>query len=789
MLVAAHELDVNTGSEQVYNAMDCCLTHEIYSTLSKQMSAASPAYPFELSLQAPVLEMMLRGMRVNPRAREEGIVSTKKDLERLDYIINALAHAIWDTGLNPNSGKQLKELFYEHLGITPIRTYVKGELKYPMDRKVLEKISDYFQARPIVAAILDHRDLGMQLQLLETEVDSDWRMRTSYNIGGTRTGRFSSSKSPTGSGGNLQNVSEPLRHIFIPDPGMVLCGIDAEQSDSRMIGFMCGLLFGDWTYLDACESGDLHTSVARMVWTELPWTGDLKKDRKIANMSFYRHHSYRDASKHLGHGCLTTDHEVLTKDGWVSIAEKPSVIMQFDPITKKSSFVAVTSWIDKMWEGSFCTWDNLSISAKMTSPHRVYYTTTTDEVLLVTAASNVPNSARIPLGGGYIGGQSFSEITPEIARLIAAYQCDGNYGGAGKQARFHMKKIRKFARLEDLARQAGVLFSQGEDKTKAAITIENIRDWPKRAGAYLLTWTKEALEAYLDELPFWDGASFVSSTTATKSLALCATDMEHLDWIRTCNRLVGKGGNISKPYTSGFGSIVYRLQINNRAFTTVEPSQRITTMESNRVFCPSVPAKAFYIRRKGKISITGNTNFLGKPYTMSKETHIPTKDVQKFTEKYFAAFSCIQKWQVWTASELQSKQQLVSIHGRKRDFFDRTNADETIRKGLAFLAAAATADNLDIGMFKIWRHMPEVQLLAQVHDAVYFQFPEELDRSAVVAKAQRLLELPLIAPNNRRFVVPSEAKLGYNWGNYIYPDEAMGIPEKNPMGLRKFIPH
>jgi DNA polymerase I-like protein with 3'-5' exonuclease and polymerase domains len=483
MLVAAHELDVETGSEQVYNALDCCLTHEIYSTLMKQAPSASPAYPFELALQAPVLEMMLRGFRVNPRAREEGIVSTKKDLDRLDYIINALAHAIWDTGLNPNSGKQLKELFYEHLGITPIRTYVKGELKYPMDRKVLEKISDYFQARPIVAAILDHRDLGMQLQLLETEVDSDWRMRTSYNIGGTRTGRFSSSKSPTGSGGNLQNVSEPLRHIFIPDPGMVLCGIDAEQSDSRMIGFMCGLLFGDWTYLDACESGDLHTSVARMVWTELPWTGDLKKDRKIANMSFYRHHSYRDASKHLGHG----------------------------------------------------------------------------------------------------------------------------------------------------------------------------------------------------------------------------------------------------------------------------------------------------------------VNFLGKPYTMSKETHIPTKDVQKFTEKYFAAFSCIQKWQVWTASELQSKQQLVSIHGRKRDFFDRTNADETIRKGLAFLAAAATADNLDLGMFKIWRHMPEVQLLAQVHDAVYFQFPEELDRSAVVAKAQRLLELPLIAPNNRRFVVPSEAKLGYNWGNYIYPDEAMGIPEKNPMGLRKFV--
>ena len=61
MLVGSHTLDVNCGSEQVYNALDCCMTHEIFSTLSQQIPSAIPAYPFELALQAPVLEMMLRG--------------------------------------------------------------------------------------------------------------------------------------------------------------------------------------------------------------------------------------------------------------------------------------------------------------------------------------------------------------------------------------------------------------------------------------------------------------------------------------------------------------------------------------------------------------------------------------------------------------------------------------------------------------------------------------------------------------------------------------------------------
>ena len=191
---------------------------------------------------------------VDPRARELGIQTTKTQLERLDYIIQTLAIAVWDKGLNPNSGQQLKDLFYNHLGIVPIKVWQKGELKFPMDRKVIEQIEDYFQARPIAASILAHRDLEKQLQILETEVDPDWRMRTSYNIGGTKAARFSSSKSPTGSGGNLQNVTESLRHIFIADPNHILCGIDAEQSDSRMVGFMCGVLFDDWTYLDAAES-------------------------------------------------------------------------------------------------------------------------------------------------------------------------------------------------------------------------------------------------------------------------------------------------------------------------------------------------------------------------------------------------------------------------------------------------------------------------------------------------------------------------------------------------------
>jgi hypothetical protein len=41
-------------------------------------------------------------------------------------------------------------------------------------------------------------------------------------------------------------------------------------------------LFKDATYLDACESSDLHTFVAKLTWPNLPWTGDPKADKNMS---------------------------------------------------------------------------------------------------------------------------------------------------------------------------------------------------------------------------------------------------------------------------------------------------------------------------------------------------------------------------------------------------------------------------------------------------------------------------------------------------------------------------
>lgn len=289
-------------TDEIYNGLDTMVTLEVFHELAHLRNAPPVIYSFARALQAPALDMMARGFLVDQHSRRMGAEKLRAEIAQLEATLNCFAEAVWHRPLNPRSPKQLQEFFYRHMRLPEQWTSKKGERKLSMDREALEKLEQYFHAMPIVATILAIRERTKLLEVLDTEIDPDGRFRASYNIAGTETGRWSSSANAFGTGRNAQNITADLRHIFIADPGWKLCGIDLEQAESREVGWGCGVLFDDWSYLDACYSGDLHTTVCRMTWTELPWTDDPKANRKIAERPFYRHYTYRDMAKKLGHG-------------------------------------------------------------------------------------------------------------------------------------------------------------------------------------------------------------------------------------------------------------------------------------------------------------------------------------------------------------------------------------------------------------------------------------------------------------------------------------------------------
>lgn len=286
---------------QVYNGLDNCITYEVHERLS-ELRGNELIYDFERAMQAPALEMMLRGLRIDYLARDAAVRHLNQQRERLMEILARYGDAIWDGPINPRSSPQLKSLFYGVMRLPEQYNTAKGQKTVTANREALEKLSVYFHASPICRAILAYRDLSKQVEFLTAAIDPDGRIRTSYNVAGTETGRWSSSSSAFGTGKNLQNFPDKLRAIFIPDPERKFAYCDLEQAESWIVGIRSWLVSEDDRYIRAIQSGDLHTTVAKLVWPELPWTGDLKQDRDIADRPFYRDYSYRDMAKRGGHG-------------------------------------------------------------------------------------------------------------------------------------------------------------------------------------------------------------------------------------------------------------------------------------------------------------------------------------------------------------------------------------------------------------------------------------------------------------------------------------------------------
>jgi DNA polymerase-1 len=247
----------NVSEDQLwaYNAVDCVRTRECGEVELENIKSLGLAdvEAFQQRLFWPVLSAMQRGVRINLSARRKLSKELELEMQNCEnFLTSTLGHT-----LNPRSSLQMCSLFYEDLKNQKIFTRAKkgSPSHLTCDDDALQLIGKRNPVMlPLIKAINEYRTLGVFLStFVAAKLDIDSRMRCSYNICGTETYRFNSSKNAFDCGTNLQNVpkgddhDDPnrlslpnIRKLFIPDEGFTFFDMDLDRADLQVVVWEAG---------------------------------------------------------------------------------------------------------------------------------------------------------------------------------------------------------------------------------------------------------------------------------------------------------------------------------------------------------------------------------------------------------------------------------------------------------------------------------------------------------------------------------------------------------------------
>jgi uracil-DNA glycosylase family 4 len=231
----------------IYNGKDCALTlasnDHIISELRTQKL---DKFYFEhvMRLQAHLVLMTVGGVLNDMPLRnrmldEQTPGNLYDDLQRKLAAFYTAVHEVTGDALytpNPNSPKQMAELYFSKLklvgrGTSTDATNRELMRKHPRTsvgaRRILDAVDDY---------ITDDKFYSVYAS---AKPDSDSRMRCDYRQTGVRSapGRISSAQTLWGSGGNLQNIPDRAKEMFIADPDCCFIYIDGSQAEARVVGW------------------------------------------------------------------------------------------------------------------------------------------------------------------------------------------------------------------------------------------------------------------------------------------------------------------------------------------------------------------------------------------------------------------------------------------------------------------------------------------------------------------------------------------------------------------------
>lgn len=536
----------------------------------------------------------------------------------------------------------------------------------------------------------------------------------------------------------------------------------------------------------------------RVISSDLPdinWSDD----RLIPHLAWLKKTFREDRNnlyKHLVHGCVTGDHEVLTPHGWVRFdqLENDALVAQWSK-GGFLEFVAPTQVVRQYWSGDIVKWRGQAISLNMTPDHRVPITNSYGSLSVRLAAEVIPDWAKTPSTGVLDGT---IELCKELIQLLVAIQADSTL--YGNHVTFHLVRPRKITRLLGILGNLRIQYSYADCRchdTGVRISFNmkhlGLQDYLNPDKTFclesILQLTAECKQHFLEELPYWDGTRGGRSGKQTSYLS---TIKQNVDLVQTVAHVTGRRSLVSDHGPGGYGTKpVYCASLANRKLVSLSQVQKSTESFNGAVYCVSVPSGFFLVRHEGKIVVTGNSNFkqgaIGAKEKILLETGIdyPVGLVGKVMRIYFELFPEIPKWHSEVLLQVEKDGFIRNPFGYIQRFnrvFEYENVGGVWRKEpgpeaskvIASGPQSTAAGIITEAMLRLYQERFEEAgqyLRLLVHDELLSEVPDDqLDEVDAIMKEEMEKPIPeLLLPESYGMGpylnILTEGKRGKRWGS------------------------
>lgn len=197
-----------------YNALDSAVAFEIGEKLEEEMDERGyrPAHNLTVRQIGSAIAIQYAGFRVDMAALAE---ERERIISRMTAL-QAEIETVIGRKINLASPAQLCAHFYGADG-RGVRPYLSKDGRPTCDETALMRIRRRDEL-PECDLILEWRNLHtLRKMFLNMKFDSDNRFRTSIDLRGSRFGRWATSQTVFGTGGNFQNLDPRMRNFLIAD--------------------------------------------------------------------------------------------------------------------------------------------------------------------------------------------------------------------------------------------------------------------------------------------------------------------------------------------------------------------------------------------------------------------------------------------------------------------------------------------------------------------------------------------------------------------------------------------